>query len=160
MQIQSLPTWYQSLKKCYLHWSNTCIFRFMSLQVSSNPNTCTKVMELTRSAAFCQTTMSVREQMNGITAFVDASNVYGSEDETANNLRNMLFWGEIYSGWEIQYAWSASHVQGWGYKGVPSFGALCSCCCFPLLPQPAWKVLTTWWPFFQPSPVFTNICGH
>ena len=28
--------------------------------------------------------------MNGITAFVDASNVYGSTDETASELRNVV----------------------------------------------------------------------
>ena len=47
-------------------------------------------MELTRSVAFCEGSLSVREQMNGITAFVDASNVYGSEEETANKLREVL----------------------------------------------------------------------
>ena len=44
-------------------------------------------MELTRSTAFCEGMTSVREQMNGITAFVDASNVYGSDDETVTSLR-------------------------------------------------------------------------
>ena len=54
---------------------------------------CTRgLMELTRSSAFCEgkkpiTEQNKREQINGITAFVDASNVYGSEKKMANKLR-------------------------------------------------------------------------
>ena len=33
--------------------------------------------------------LSFREQINDITAFVDASNVYGSEDEDARRLRGV-----------------------------------------------------------------------
>ena len=47
------------------------------------------MMELTRSTAFCEGATPAREQMNGITAFVDASNVYGSDDETARSLREV-----------------------------------------------------------------------
>merc|ERR1712223_1799463 len=45
----------------------------------SVPQTC---LEFSRSTAFCEELSTVREQINGITAFVDASNVYGSNDET------------------------------------------------------------------------------
>ena len=48
------------------------------------PQTC---LEFTRSTAFCDSADSTREQINGITAFVDASNVYGSDDVTAIALR-------------------------------------------------------------------------
>ena len=34
------------------------------------------MMMTTRSTAFCEELSTVREQINGITAFVDASNVY------------------------------------------------------------------------------------
>ena len=52
------------------------------------PDVCTRgLMELTRSSAFCEGKEPVRKQINGITAFVDASNVYGSEKDTANKLR-------------------------------------------------------------------------
>lgn len=55
---------------------------------SQHSQTC---LEFTRSTPFCEDQESdkrPREQINGITAFVDASNVYGSDDETAAKLRS------------------------------------------------------------------------
>ena len=51
----------------------------------STPQTC---LQFTRSTAFCEGLSSPREQMNAITAFVDASNVYGSSNETSALLRS------------------------------------------------------------------------
>ena len=51
----------------------------------SIPQSC---LEFTRSTPFCEELSTVREQMNGITAFVDASNVYGSSDEITALLRS------------------------------------------------------------------------
>ena len=48
---------------------------------------CTTLLELTRSEAWCEGNSRVRHQFNGITAFVDGSGVYGSDDETAHSLR-------------------------------------------------------------------------
>ena len=45
----------------------------------------TDCLPLSRSEAICQE--GPREQFNLITAFVDGSNVYGSDDDTADNLR-------------------------------------------------------------------------
>ena len=45
-------------------------------------------LHFSRSVEFCHSHYTVREQMNGITAFVDASTVYGSEYLTANILRD------------------------------------------------------------------------
>ena len=54
-------------------------------------------MEFTRSSTFCESSTAIREQINGATAFVDASSVYGSEDEDAINLR-IVFQRKI-NGW-------------------------------------------------------------
>ena len=40
-----------------------------------------------RSDIFCPKTGEAREQINGITAFIDGSNIYGSDDETSVKLR-------------------------------------------------------------------------
>ena len=45
-------------------------------------------LEFTRSVAYCEENGGARQQMNGITSFVDASNVYGSDDEIAASLRS------------------------------------------------------------------------
>ena len=44
-------------------------------------------IELRRSCAFCENNSGVREQFNALTAFVDASNVYGETDQLAMDLR-------------------------------------------------------------------------
>ncbi len=44
-------------------------------------------MEFSRSEQFCAQEGGIREQINGITAFVDASNVYGSDEMRAQSLR-------------------------------------------------------------------------
>ena len=46
-----------------------------------------KGLEFARSLAFCEDPNTPREQMNGITAYVDASNVYGSSIEVTKLLR-------------------------------------------------------------------------
>ena len=51
----------------------------------STPQSC---LEFSRSTPFCEELSTVREQMNGISAFVDASNVYGSSDEITSLLRS------------------------------------------------------------------------
>ena len=45
-------------------------------------------LEFTRSVAYCEENGGARQQLNGITSFVDASNVYGSDDDTAALLRS------------------------------------------------------------------------
>ena len=44
-------------------------------------------LDFSRSVAYCEGNTPKREQINEITAFVDASNVYGSDDESALSLR-------------------------------------------------------------------------
>ena len=39
-------------------------------------------LEFSRSVAYCEENGGARQQVNGITSFVDASNVYGSDDDT------------------------------------------------------------------------------
>ena len=54
----------------------------------SSLSTAQTCLEFTRSTAFCEEPDTTREQMNAITAFVDASNVYGSDEETSALLRS------------------------------------------------------------------------
>ena len=44
-------------------------------------------LEFTRSVPFCEEQGGAREQLNGITAFVDASNIYGSDDKVGKMIR-------------------------------------------------------------------------
>ena len=44
-------------------------------------------MQMFRSDIFCPRQGEPREQINGLTAFVDGSNIYGSDDETSIGLR-------------------------------------------------------------------------
>uniref|UniRef100_A0ABM5EMT2 Myeloperoxidase-like n=1 Tax=Pogona vitticeps TaxID=103695 RepID=A0ABM5EMT2_9SAUR len=46
-------------------------------------------MPFIRSAPVCNPTTLIREQLNAITSFIDASMVYGSEEPLAKNLRNL-----------------------------------------------------------------------
>ena len=53
----------------------------------SSLSTAQTCLEFTRSTAFCEDPTTTREQMNAITAYVDASNVYGSDEVTGALLR-------------------------------------------------------------------------
>lgn len=48
-------------------------------------------LEFTRSVEYCEENSVAgepRQQINGITSFIDSSNVYGSDDDTASQLRS------------------------------------------------------------------------
>ena len=66
------------------------VFRYLQpssdRQYGGSGTGCDHLLELTRSVPFCEGDTAVREQMNDITAFVDASNVYG-DIVTAQPLR-------------------------------------------------------------------------
>ena len=47
-----------------------------------------KCLEFARSIAFCEENGGAKQQLNALTHFVDASTVYGSEEEIANDLRS------------------------------------------------------------------------
>ena len=47
-----------------------------------------KCLEFARSIAFCEENGGAKQQLNALTHFVDASTVYGSEEEIANYLRS------------------------------------------------------------------------
>ena len=45
-------------------------------------------LEFTRSVAYCEENGGTTQQINGITSFIDASSVYGTDDDTATLLRS------------------------------------------------------------------------
>ena len=45
-------------------------------------------LQFSRSVAFCEENRGLREQKNAITAYIDASNVYGSDEATSKLLRS------------------------------------------------------------------------
>ena len=47
-------------------------------------------LEFTRSVAYCEENGGTRQQLNGITSFIDASNVYGSDEDTAAEIRSFI----------------------------------------------------------------------
>ncbi|TRY80536.1 hypothetical protein TCAL_13143 [Tigriopus californicus] len=53
-------------------------------------------LDLSRSTAFCTNRNTQRQQFNEITAFLDGSNVYGSDDATARQLRFGNFNGQLF----------------------------------------------------------------
>ena len=69
-----------------------------------------------------------------------------------------ISWSEEHAIFSPQTSISSSHVrvQGPAKKTVPRLWEFCSCCCLPLLPGLAWKILATWEPFFCRA-LYTNI---
>lgn len=71
----------------YLHSEGTA--RYGSGKPTTGPSYEDPSLEFIRSLAFCDGNTPMREQVNGITAFVDASNVYGSTVEVNEALRDL-----------------------------------------------------------------------
>ena len=67
---------------------NECFPIFVSSADSFYSLSGVNCLEFTRSVAYCEENGGARQQMNGITSFVDASNVYGSDDDIAASLRS------------------------------------------------------------------------
>ncbi|XP_066457645.1 myeloperoxidase-like [Eleutherodactylus coqui] len=72
---------------------NSCIKNHPCFPIMIPPNdprfiNGNKCFPMTRTAAVCSLTSDVREQINGVTSFIDASQVYGSDMNAATMLRN------------------------------------------------------------------------
>ena len=61
----------------------------MNVSFFKQDDACNGFLPLTRSVPFCEGhELPVRRQFNAITAFVDASNVYASDDDNSHIIRD------------------------------------------------------------------------
>ena len=61
------------------------------IDFSKQEDPCNGYLSLTRSVPFCEGhELPVRRQFNAITAFVDASNVYASDNDNAHIIRGAI----------------------------------------------------------------------
>jgi hypothetical protein len=65
-----------------------CFPMHISLKYTFYKDHSVECLEFSRSLEYCEENHGqAREQVNGITSFIDASNIYGSDDSTTDSLR-------------------------------------------------------------------------
>ena len=78
---------------------------------------------------------------------------YGSFPTSCNSLLFALTWSASVIIWFwMHHRFGHFPIQGWAKKWTPTLFLLLLCCCLPLLPQLARKILATWGPLFGPAP--------
>ena len=73
---------------CTANSEDECFPIFISASDPFYSDKSLNCLEFSRSVAYCEENGGARQQLNGITSFIDASNVYGSDDFTAAALRS------------------------------------------------------------------------